>query len=118
MRQYCLVILIIFISGCAPRILMSGPKGVSIDPVSFPVNMEKIQEMADAECAKYNRIATEKISRSSSKSQPLGWAMSQEMGQKNYNPNYTNISINFSCDDRPVESVPSYEWPQLPQIVP
>jgi hypothetical protein len=80
--------------------------------------MERIQEIADAECAKYNRIAKQQGGRSSAQPHPVGWASTPQIGQPNFNHMYTNISIDFICEDQPVETMPSFQWPELPKIVP
>lgn len=118
MRYFYTVMVLLLLSGCAPVVLTSGPHGVAIDPVLMFPNMNKIQELADAECAKYNRIARQQIPRASARNQ-TSWAIgTPQTGSTTRGNMYRGLIIAFDCIDRPVESVPSIEWPQLPQIVP
>ena len=108
----------LIISGCAPRVVSSGPQGVSIDPVMMYPNMNKVQALADAECAKYNKLAKIQGTRSSSKDK-LGWSLETiQTGRVGAGDMYASPSIGYLCVDKPEEPAPSYEWPQLQQTVP
>lgn len=77
MRYSCIFFLILLVPGCAPRVLSSGPHGVTIEPIMMAPDMQKVYELADAECAKYNRIAVRPpgLRSSSDARRSVGWAL-------------------------------------------
>jgi hypothetical protein len=116
MRHFYVIIAILILSGCAARVISSGPNGVAIDPVMIYPDMAKIQALADAECAKYGRIAIMEHGRSSSKVNPVVSLnlVAPEDVQPNKSSMLSSPIFGFKCVNRPVAPPPSpLEWPQL-----
>lgn len=55
MRVVALVAAAAIVSGCAAKVVSSSQRSVMIDAKSW--SADKVQQMADAECAKHGRVA-------------------------------------------------------------
>ena len=56
MRVLTLIVLSVVMAGCRPSIKSSSANHVTVE--SYQMDEAKAQQVADAECAKYNRRAT------------------------------------------------------------
>jgi hypothetical protein len=55
MRILMVMVLTLVAAGCAPSVRSSSPNHVTIE--SYQMDFRRAQQLADAECAKYNRQA-------------------------------------------------------------
>lgn len=119
MRYLTMAILVLFAGGCAPRIVASNPNMVIIDPIMMYQSKNKIMELANTECGRYNRKALY-LPRRSSATKNLGWPIrTSQTGGSRADNTMINPRLKFSCVQKEESgSSPALEWPEISPDIP
>lgn len=119
MRYLTLAVFILFVGGCAPRVILSTPTMVIIDPVMIDQDPNRIQEVANKECSRYNRVAEYRRNRTSS-DKAYSWPITTAQTKGARNDSIYTLHLKFFCVESNEESgaTPALDWPELPQSTP